>query len=269
MKPLPHLLFILAATAIPHLLAAPAARILGELPVATLSTDPKPGFTVKPTDLISSQVHHQGGRTITLSEIKPIALPTRLKPTPPALTDPAVQQRLQNPSTDPQDAGLILAGATVFRLPDGTARSLVTLTSATTAETVTFLSSADFGLLASISAFTGTDGKNRSLILSWSTEPCDTPTDLATRLQHHHGLKKLPKLPPGTPSYALLAGNPDPATRTALQSLHQIYTTEHPRLLAAHQASLLQQTTLNSAAPPPKNLTLHHWQIGTTQGGVQ
>jgi hypothetical protein len=271
MKTTPRFLLAVLVTATsPHLSAqTPAnsttARILGDLPDAVSPTAPKPGFTVKPADILTTQVHRQGGRTITLSEIRPITLPTPLQPTPPALSDLAVQQRLKISPTDPQDAGLILAGATVFRQPDGTARSLVTLTSATTGETITFLSSADFGLLASIGTFSGTDGKNRSLILSWSVEPCENTTDLTTRLQASYGLKKTPKLPPGTASYTLLTGNPDPATRTALQSLHQIYTTEHPRLLAAHQASLLQQTTLNSAAPPPpKNLVLNHWNIGTS-----
>jgi hypothetical protein len=280
MKPILHLIPLISAAASLSAFAAEiptTARILGDLPDASSPTTTKPGFTAKAADLLTTQVHRQGGRTITFSEIKPLTLPTPLQPTPPALSDPAVQERLKNPSADPQDAGLVLAGATVFRLPDGSARSLVTLSAVTTGEAVTFFSSADFGLLASIGTFTGTDGKNRSLILSWSVEPCENATDLTTRLQQNYGLKKLPKLPPGTASYTLLTGNPDPATLITLitlQSLHQISTTERPRLLAAHQATerarFNQEAALKSNPPPPKNLILNHWQItSTTKGGTQ
>jgi hypothetical protein len=279
MKPILHLIPLVSAAATLSTFAAESpttARILGDLPDASTPTTTKPGFTAKAADILTTQVHHQGGRTITLSEIRPITLPTPLQPTPPALSDPAVQQRLKNPAADPQDAGLILAGATVFRLPDGSTRSLVTLTSATTGEAVTFFSSADFGLLASIGTFTGTDGKNRSLILSWSVEPCENTTDLTTRLQASYGLKKTPKLPPGTASYTLLTGNPDPATLITIQSLHQISTTERPRLLAVQQATeraqLNQEAQFKAHPPKPRDIILNYWDIcnsTSTQGGAK
>jgi hypothetical protein len=274
MKTTPCLLFAVLVTATsPYLLAEipatiGAARILGALPDGTPPPPEalKPGFTVKPANVLSSKTQQQGGRTLTLGEIKPIALPAPLKPTPPAPADPAVQQRFKASLADPLDAGLLFIGATVFRLPDGTAPSLVTLQSMGSKESVTFFSNADFGLLSGVGTFTGTDGKHRDLILSWSVDPCLRPTDLVTRLQKNYGLKKLPKLPSGPATYSVISGNPAPATLIAIQSLHTLYQAERPRLLAAHQgrerARLTEEAELKAHPPQPKNLVLHHWNIG-------
>jgi hypothetical protein len=286
MKTTPRLLLAVLVTATaPQLFAhTPAntttARILGDLPDGTPPPPeaPKPGFTVKPSNVLSSKTYQQGGRTLTLGEIKPIALPAPFQPAPPSPSDPALQERFKNTPEVLQDAGLLFVGASVFHLPDGTARSLVTLEPQGTGEPVTLFSSADFGLLASIGNFTGTDGKNRALILSWSSNTCENPTDLATQLQQRSGLKKIPKLAPGRASYTLVSGNPDPTTLSAIQSIHELYQTEHPRLTAADQgrerARLQQEAQLKAQPPQPKNLVLHHWNIGKstpapTEGGAK
>ena len=147
-----------------------------------------------------------------------------------------------------------------------------------TGETATFFSSADFSLLASIRTFTGTDGKTRDLVLSWSIDRCIPPTDLATRLQQNYDLKKVPKLPPGPATHTVITGNPDTTTLTAIQSLHALYQSEHPRLLAAYQgrerARFSEEVQLKAHPPRPKDLVLHHWNIGkstpaTTEGGTK
>jgi hypothetical protein len=270
MKTIPRLLLAVLVTAASHLFAEiPATpRFLGGVPDGTPPPPeaPKPGFTAKPTNLLSSKTQQQGGRTLTFGEIKPITLPTPLKPTPPVPANPAVQQRFKDRLKDPKDAGLLFIGATIFRLADGDTRSLVTLQPMGTGETVTFFSSADFSLLASLHSSTGTDGKTCDLILSWSIDRCIPPTDLATRLRQNYDLKKVPKLPPGPASYTVLSGNPTPATLIAIQSLHALYQSEHPRLLATHQgrerARLQQEAELKAHPPQPKNLVLHHWNLG-------
>ena len=274
MKTTPHLLFAVLVTATSHhLLAEPpanttTARILGGIPDGTPPPPaaPKPGFIVKPANVLSSRTQQQGGRTLTLGEIKPIALPAPLKPTPPLPTDPAVQERFKAMRQIHQETSLLLVGATISRLPDGSARSLVTLQPLGSKEPVTFVSSADFALLAGIRSFIDTAGKTHDLLMSWSVEPNGLPSTLATRLQRNNDLKKLPKLPPGPATYTVLSGNPAPATLTAIQSLHTLYQSEQPRLLAAHQGrerSRLQEEAQFKAHPPqPKNLVLNHWNIG-------
>lgn len=53
----------------------------------------KPGFHISPQDVLDSTTHEQGGRRITIRQIKPIALPTTPLPIEPT-ADAAVQQRL-------------------------------------------------------------------------------------------------------------------------------------------------------------------------------
>lgn len=43
----------------------------------------KPGFTVPARDVFKTETHQQGGWTITIQQIKPIALPVPEKPVPP------------------------------------------------------------------------------------------------------------------------------------------------------------------------------------------
>ena len=286
MKTIPRLLLaVLAAATSPPLFAeTPAttgtARILGGLPDGTPPPPepPKPGFTVKAANVLSSKTQQQGGRTLTLGEIKPIALPAPHKPTPPAPADPAVQQRFKAMRQVHHETSLLLVGATISHLPDGSVHSHVTLQPLGIGEPVTFVSSADFGLLAGIRSFIDSAGKTHDLIMSWSVEPNEPSSTRATRLQRNNDLKKLPKLPPGPATYTLISGNPDPATLTAIQSLHALYQSEQPRLLAAHQGRertrLQDEAQLKAHPPRPKDLVLHHWNIGKstpapTEGGTK
>ena len=54
-----------------------AARILGEIPDGTPPppVPPKPEFRIPAQDILEATTHEQGGRTITVQQIKPIALP--------------------------------------------------------------------------------------------------------------------------------------------------------------------------------------------------
>ena len=284
MKTIPRLLLaVLAVATAPPLFAEPSAntttaRIIGGLPDGTPPPpEPsKPGFTVKPSNLLFSKTQQQGGRTLTLGEIKPIALPAPLKPTLPAPTDPAVQEHFKALRQVHHETSLLLVGATISHLPDGSVHSHVTLQPLGIGEPVTFVSSADFGLLAGIRSFIDSAGKTHDLIMSWSVEPNEPSSTRATRLQRNNDLKKLPKLPPGPATYTLISGSLTPTTHIALKALHHLYQSEQPRLLAAHQArELTRLAAIKSPPPLPKNLILHHWNIGqstpppVTQGGTQ
>ena len=273
MKTNPLFLFAVFVTATSHLFAeTPAttgtARILGGVPDGTPPPPeaPKPGFIVKSSNLLTSKTQQQGGRTLTLGEIKPIALPAPLKPTPPAPTNPAVQEHFKALRQVHHETSLLLVGASISHLPDSSVRSHVTLQPLGIGEPVTFVSSADFGLLAGIRSFIDSAGKTHDLIMSWSVEPNEPSSTRAARLQRSYDLKKLPKIPPGPATYTLISGNPAPATLTAIQSLHAFYQTEQPRLLTAHQdrerTRLREEAELKAHPPRPKDLILHHWTIG-------
>ncbi|MCX6866886.1 MAG: hypothetical protein NTV46_11850, partial [Verrucomicrobia bacterium] len=63
-----------------------AARIIGNIPDGTppLPQPPKPKFIVPAKDILATTTQQQGGRTITLNRIKPIALPPPPEPAPPS-----------------------------------------------------------------------------------------------------------------------------------------------------------------------------------------
>ena len=74
------------------------ARIIGNIPDGTppLPTPPKPAFVVPTQDVLATTTHQQGGRTITIQRIKPIALPPPPEPAQPLaqLDDAAFQARV-------------------------------------------------------------------------------------------------------------------------------------------------------------------------------
>jgi hypothetical protein len=128
------------------------ARILGEIPDGTPPppAPPKPEFHVAARDVLSTTTHEQGGRTITIREIKPIDLP----PPPPPAEPTTVEQdaefsvRLaEYRETHPKNE-LLFLGATVFRSKDSPPRTLVRWWPMGGKGTITFWSSADFALIA-------------------------------------------------------------------------------------------------------------------------
>ncbi|MCX6867035.1 MAG: hypothetical protein NTV46_12610, partial [Verrucomicrobia bacterium] len=73
------------ATAPPAIPTA-TARIIGNIPDGTPPPPqpPKPKFIVPARDILATTTQQQGGRTITLNRIKPIALPPPPEPAPPS-----------------------------------------------------------------------------------------------------------------------------------------------------------------------------------------
>ena len=102
--------------------SATTARVLGEIPDGTppQPTPPKPEFVVRKRDILKTATHEQGGRTITIQQIKPITLP---QPPQPAETivgevDAAFSQRLAEYREAHPENELLVLGATVFRSKD-------------------------------------------------------------------------------------------------------------------------------------------------------
>ena len=155
--------------------AAPAptfARIIGDLPDGTPPPPEaaKPAFLVASKDILATEIHQQGGRTITVREITPIALPSPPMAEPPSdRTDPAVQARIEAFRAKYPKKELIRIGANVYHSQNSTPRTLVTYWPNNNDEPpVTLWSSADFSLLWGFASFVGSDGKTRSLMMTWS-----------------------------------------------------------------------------------------------------
>ena len=128
------------------------ARILGEIPDGTPPPPepPKPKFIVPAKDILETTTHQQGGRTITVRKIDPIALPP--PPAPVETTaielDPEFRQRLADYREAHPRSTLLFLGATVFRSKDSPPRTLVRYWPEGGRDSITFWSSADFSLIA-------------------------------------------------------------------------------------------------------------------------
>ncbi|GAA5127499.1 hypothetical protein GCM10023212_32480 [Luteolibacter yonseiensis] len=246
------------------------ARIIGDIQDGTPAAPapPKPVFTVPAADVLKTETHQQGGRSITVREIKPIPLPEPAAiPAPPDPGNPAVRARIAALRDRQPGAGLFSIGATVYRSQSSGTRSIVTWLPEPDAPPVTFWSSADFSLLQGISGFSCSDGTHFNFIMMWSVIDMDQMTD---RFEEYGKVWQPPAIPvfaesPATFSY--VSADPGPEASAALQSLHDIYNSEHDRLSVAKQgrdqASLEQAARLKADPPVPRDIVLSHWLTET------
>ena len=253
------------------------ARVIGALPDGTPPPPepPKPAFVVAAKDILATQIHEQGGRKIIVQEINPIALPPPPMTEPPLdKTDPAVQARIAAFRAKYPRNEFIRIGASVYHLPNSTPRTLVTYWPNTDEPPVTLWSSADFSLLWGFASFVGSDGKTRSLMMSWSNLYTDSSQRLLAKLGKPYIAPKIPDLRPGNATFVIASGNLTEEALASIQSLHDLYNNEHDRLLTAYkareQASLAREAELKAHPPKPKDIVLNYWNIGeatSTQGG--
>ena len=255
------------------------ARILGNIPDGRPppATPPKPVFVPMRGDMLATTTRVQGGRTITIRKINPIALPPPPQPVPAlsrqAEADPALRDRLAEfAATHPQMA-MVRIGATIYRSKDAPPRSLVRYWPGPGTESISFWSSADFSLLSGIPSFVGTDGRTRMLIMACGRRDMDAPMGLSTpRAQ-----EAIPEFPEGKATFSLVDAAPvDAAILVPIQSLHDIYNSEFTRLKAAADgrelARLQREVDLKANPPRPKDITLNYWRsekpAPAAKGGV-
>lgn len=248
------------------------ARILGDISDGTPPppAEAKPAFVVPANDILSTTTHQQGGRTITIQRIKPIALPPPLDPAPApaevALDETARQERVAALRAKHPEWELLILGVTVFRSTDSPPRTLVNYRTNKTGE-IRFWSSADFGLLSGFSEFVAANGRTYSLLMMSSNVDVTRMEDLHGSRGSVYAAPAMPDFPDGKASYAL-AGNPpaDPEALVPIQALHDIYNNEFARLKAAYDSRermrIQREAKLKANPPGPKNITLHYWRIG-------
>ncbi len=248
-----------------------SARIVGDIPDGTPPPPepPKPEFIVPAADILESKTHQQGGRKITIQRIAPIALPAPAKEKP-ALTPatPAIAERIEEFIEENPDAGFLFVGACVYRVKDGTQRTFVNLWPQGQGEAISFWSSADFALLSGFGSFIGADGKARSIIMAWDTQVIESIKELTAQPEEQTGLPPLPTLVEGKASFSITSGKPTEETLAAVQSLHDLYTNEYPRLKAAYEgrekARIAEEAELKANPPKTKDLVLSFWRTEST-----
>ena len=250
------------------------ARVIGELADGSPSPPEtaKPGFTASNNDILATQTLAEGGRTITIQKIKPIALQEPEAVTPVLdLSNPTVQARVAAMQASHPKIQIVYFGATVYRSQNSPTRTFATYRPGGTDTAISFWSSADFSLFSGFSDFTGSDGKTRSLIMSWSTVDIDRLAESFAKRGREYSKPKMPELPAGEATFVISGNPPDAESLAAIQSLHDLYNNEHDRLKAAYesreQARLAVDAELKAHPPQPKNIVISYWLTQTPEKG--
>ena len=234
---------------------------------------PKATWIIPPADVLREKSYEEGGRTILVREIKPIALPPPPEPEPSAPVEITAEfrermaaYRLKHPRQK-----MIALGATVYRLEDGSTRTLLRTSGEGQEEPVQFWSSGDFSLLAGIGAFTDSKGETRALLMTWSIQDHAALAARMARLGRTYRAPTIPELPTGKPAYSIQKGSPDANLLSALDALHQILEHDGAELQRAYDARVMaakQREEYMKANPPQaQDITVNYWRIETPAKG--
>ena len=245
-----------------------AARIIGNIPDGTppLPQPPKPKFIVPARDILATTTQQQGGRTITLNRIKPIALPPPPEPAPPsadfdntALRERLAENRAEQPKTD-----LIFLSATVYRSQNVPPRSLVRYWAGGKGGQIAFWSSADFALISGIHCFSDSAATIHSLLMGWGyVDTSLMAARFAARGREYHP-PDIPSFPDGPATFTIVGEQPADEILFSIQSLHDLYNSEYARLKTAmegrERARIEREAYLKANPPQPKDIVLNFWR---------
>ena len=257
--------------AVPATVPIATARIIGNIPDGTPPPPqaPKPQFVARAMDILDSKVYEQGGRTITVHEIKPIALPPPPMPQQESPTtqinNAAFNQRLADYRAAHPQTAVLSMGATVYRSQVSPPRTLVSYWPEPGGDPITLWSSADFSLIAGIHSFVATDGRTYSLFMAWGS--IDT-TRTAEAARGTNLPLDIPIFPDGPATFSIVGTAPaDPSVLVPIQSLHDLYNKEFALLKTASEgresARLQREADLKANPPQPKNLVVNFWTTDT------
>lgn len=247
------------------------ARILGDIPDGTPPppAPPKPEYYVAARDVLSTATHEQGGRTITIREIKPIDLPPPPPPAEPATVeqDAEFSQRLAEYREAHPKNELLFLGATVFRSKDSPPRTLVRWWPIGGKGTITFWSSADFALIAGgINSFADTAGDSHHMLMGWGNVDIDRMAEVYAAKGREYDAPDLPDFPEGKATFEITGETKPTAEELVLiHSIHDLYNSELARLKTAYEgrerARIEREAWLKANPPQPKDITLNYWRV--------
>ena len=245
------------------------ARILGEIPDGTPPppAPPKPEYHIAARDILNTTTHEQGGRTITIRQIKPIDLPPPPAPVEaaPAEVDAEFAQRLAEYRETHPKSGLLFLSATVYRSKDSPPRTLVRYWPKGNGGGVTFWSAADFALIAGgINSFVDSAGDCHHLMMAWSKVDIERMAEIWASRGLQYDPPEIPDLPEGKASFQVIGEQPDAEKLAPIRALHDIYNSEYERLKTASEgrerARIEREEYLKANPPQPKDIILNFWR---------
>lgn len=259
------------------------ARILGDIPDGTPPAPqaPKPEYKVANSDVLQTTTQEQGGRTITIQQIKPIALPPPPAPEPAQAAAKAsgeFQQRLAAFQEAHPRSEMMFIGATVYRSGDQPPRTLIHIWPQGGGEAIELWSNIDMALIAGgVGNFQDSAGNTHNLMISWSNLYIDRLADLYASQGREYTPPPMPAFVAGKATFQVVGNQPAAEDLTAIQSLHDLYNNEHDRLQTAYegreQARQQREAELKVNPPQPKDITLRFWHskrpAAQVKGGAQ
>lgn len=246
-----------------------SARIIGTIPDGTPPppSPPKPEYVIRQQEVLNTKAHQQGGRTVTIRQIKPIDLPP--PPAPAHLSegeaDAEFGRRVAEYRAEHPRTLLAFLGVTVFRSKDSPPRSLVRWWIAGNRKSVTFWSSADFALIAGgIQSFEDTSGQTHHLMMGWGNVDIDRMSELYSSAGRKYNAPEMPNFPEGRAIFEIEGDQPETEDLVIIQSLHDIYNNEFAQLRTAFEgrerARIEQEAYLKANPPRPQDITLNYWR---------
>jgi len=245
------------------------ARILGTIPDGTPPppAPAKPSFVVPGKNIIETKRHQQGGRTVTIREIKPIDLPPPPPPPAPVAAAPEADFAAKVAAYDKAHPAneLLFLGATVYRSKNSPPRTLVRYWPQGNRESVSFFSSADFAIIAGgINSFVDSAGVTHHLIMGWGSVDIEQLSDLRAAAGIEYEAPEIPDFPAGDASFAIIGQTPTAESLLQIQSLHDLYNANISGLTTAYQgreqARLAREAELKANPPQPEDITINYWR---------
>jgi hypothetical protein len=256
----------------PDVSTVTTARILGEIPDGTppAPEPPKPEYHIAARDILDTTTHQQGGRTITIRQIKPIDLPPLPVPVvaAPVEVDAEYAQRLAEYREAHPKSDLLFLSAMVYRSKDSPPRTLVRYWPGGKDGDITFWSSADFALIAGgINSFVDSAGDNHYLMMAWSKVDIERMAELYAAKGREYDVPDMPEFVEGKASYQVTGEQPDAESLAPIQALHDLYNSEYERLKTAYEGRERsrneREAYLKANPPQPKDITLNYWRTET------
>ena len=250
--------------------SAPASptRILGSITDGTKPEEDAdlPGFKVRSRDILSTRIQVEDGGTVTVHEIKPVAL-----------AEPLATGNMEGDDTAPMDGnsaeeenagttGTMLLSATVYRFSNGTMpRSHVRYWPDGAKEPVHLWSSADFALIAGgIHSFVDSKGATHALMLAWSETELTRLDEIRLEGEARTLFGKIPNLADEPASFHTVGPEANEEILLPIRSLHDLYNSNREALQKACQARKEAEQRRDAASKAeqsaPRNITLHYWR---------
>ncbi len=227
--------------------AALCATALAEpLPDAPIVTDP--------AKIIQSTTYDLGERLLTVQELTKEAMPM---PPAPALVTKAPAPAVRPPFRFQRNASISLA-ADIYKRAIQPTRSLITYRLPAQQEIITFWSSADWSLVASIGKLTAANGT------IWQLHCIPSVYDLNRKTFRQQVMKAptIPDMPAGASTWQIVSGNPTPEQMAPIALFHDYYDAHLAELQANQQARLAEHQRLvaDALANPPekKDITVQY-----------